>query len=255
MKRIRIALLTAALLCLCACGNQPDSSDQTTEPANTAQTTDTAGTEQTDSTQDADNTADTENEQETSGTSGDTAAGEINHIVFFETAVADVESTDVDGTAAYSIQAVTDAMLQEAASGEVLLMATDGYSVTATADELSGYYLTLEGDTAPTLLGDGLPPQLSVKNLQYMQYGSEIIYFVQEDVVFGDLMEQFGLNPEATYTFTAADGFAWDALDLEDAQKAEVRGPATTGDVVNVFFYSMAESGAELRQCVDVTLS
>ncbi len=177
----------------------------------------------------------------------------INHIVLFESNLTGLEAAEVDGVQAYSVADFIAAKLNNP-TGAVKVVATDGYEVESTVEEISKYSITLDGDNAPIFKGDDLPDGLKVKNMLYIAFEKEAIYFVESDFPFADVMKNLKLSETATYTFTASDAFAYDAVDLEDAQKAEVKCAATTGTSVNVFFYSMGDKGADLRECVDITL-
>ena len=174
----------------------------------------------------------------------------INHIVFFESNIASL--TPADG--AYSLADFVDATFNNAPTGEVTICATDGYKATGTVEEVLALGVTLEGEDAPSLTGEMINPGLAVKNILYIQFANEVIYFVESDFTFGEVVTNLGLDSSKVFTFAASDGFEWPAVDAEDVEKAEVKCPATTGSSVNVFFYSMGDQGADLRDCVSVSI-
>lgn len=174
----------------------------------------------------------------------------INHIVFFESNIASL--TPVDG--AYSLADFVEATFNNTPSGEVTIAAADGYKATGTAEEVLALSVTLEGEDAPALTGEMSNPGLAVKNVLYIQFANEVIYFVESDFAFGEVVTNLGLDSSKLFTFAASDGFEWPAVDAEDVETAEVKCPATTGSSVNVFFYSMGDQGADLRDCVSVSI-
>ncbi len=233
MKKLLVLLLALALvLSFAACGATDEEAAEEA-PAEEAAAEETAAEETP--------------AEESSAVEG------INHIVLFESNVADLEATDVNGVQAYSVADFIAAKLN-APTGAAKVVATDGYAVDTTVEDISSLYITLDGDNAPVFVGEDLAKELTVKNMLYIAFENEAIYFVESDFPFADVMTNLGLSEDATYTFTASDAFAYDAVDLEDAQKAEVKCAATTGNLVNVFFYSMGDKGADLRECVDITL-
>ena len=233
MKKLLVLLLALALvLSFAACGATDEEAAEEA-PAEEAAAEETAAEETP--------------AEESSAVEG------INHIVLFESNVADLEATDVNGVQAYSVADFIAAKLN-APTGAAKVVATDGYAVDTTVEDISSLYITLDGDSAPVFVGEDLAKELTVKNMLYIAFENEAIYFVESDFPFADVMTNLGLSEDATYTFTASDAFAYDAVDLEDAQKAEVKCAATTGNLVNVFFYSMGDKGADLRECVDITL-
>ena len=117
-----------------------------------------------------------------------------------------------------------------------------------------GCLLYTSGEDAPSLTGEMSNPGLAVKNILYIQFANEVIYFVESDFTFGEVVTNLGLDSSKVFTFAASDGFEWPAVDAEDVEKAEVKCPATTGSSVNVFFYSMGDQGADLRDCVSVSI-
>ena len=230
-KLLMLLLVLALALALAACGAATEEAEEAAE-------------EVTEEAAPAEETAPAE---EASAVEG------INHIVFFESNLADLEATDVNGVQAYSVADFIAAKLN-GPTGAAKVVATDGYAVDTTVDDISSLYITLDGDSAPVFVGEDLAKELTVKNMLYIAFENEAIYFVESDFPFADIMANLGLSETATYTFTASDAFAYDAVDLEDAQKAEVKCAATTGTSVNVFFYSMGDKGADLRECVEIDL-
>ena len=237
MKKLLVLLLALALiLSFAACGATDE------EPAEEAPAEEAAEEEAAEETPAEETPA-----EESSAVEG------INHIVLFESNLTDLEATDVNGVQAYSVADFIAAKLN-APTGAAKVVATYGYAVDTTVEDISSLYITLDGDSAPVFVGEDLAKELTVKNMLYIAFENEAIYFVESDFPFADVMTNLGLSEDATYTFTASDAFAYDAVDLEDAQKAEVKCAATTGNLVNVFFYSMGDKGADLRECVDITL-
>ena len=190
------------------------------------------------------------NEEQTNDEQNNDAVTGINHIVFFESNIADLTATD----GAYSLADFVDATFNNAPTGEVTICAADGYKATGTAEEVLALSVNMEGEDAPAITGEMSNPGLAVKNVQYIQFANEVIYFVESDFTFGEVVTNLGLDSSKIFTFAASDGFEWPAVDAEVVEKAEVKCPATTGASVNVFFYSMGDTGADLRDCVDVTI-
>jgi hypothetical protein len=132
----------------------------------------------------------------------------ISNINIFQTGAASLETQTVGDVNAYSIADYLTATFETAPTGHVVLVATDGYAATSTMEELSKYYITLEGNDAPLIVGDSeLPGELKVKYLQYIKTGSEIIYFASGEEKAADIFKTVEMTEADSYVFTATDGF------------------------------------------------
>lgn len=133
----------------------------------------------------------------------------VTGITVFQTAVAGVQTVDIDGVAAYPVADFLAAAYETAPSGHIVLVASDGYMASSTMEDLANYAITLEGGEAPLVVGDeSLPGELKVKYLDYIVAGNEIIYFASADITAADLFAKVQMSEAASYAFTAADGFS-----------------------------------------------
>ncbi|MDD4798847.1 MAG: hypothetical protein PHO24_04895 [Clostridia bacterium] len=133
----------------------------------------------------------------------------VTGITVFQTAAAGLQTVDVAGVAAYPIADFLAAAYETAPSGNIVLVATDGYMASSTMEDLANYTITLEGGEAPLVVGDeSLPGELKVKYLDYIVAGNEVIYFASADISAADLLTKVQMGEAASYAFTAADGFS-----------------------------------------------
>lgn len=169
----------------------------------------------------------------------------ISHIMIFETCAATM-TPDADG---YSIASFVDEYFGSTPNGEVEVCSTDGYCANSTADEMMNFYIVAEGENSPTLAGKDISKGLMVKDILYISFGKEVILFVESDFPFGEVISNLGLDSNMVYNFVATDAYEYAAEDAADAENAEMRSPATTGNLVNVYFDSM---GAAMRECYEI---
>ena len=176
----------------------------------------------------------------------------IQHILFFESNLSKLEAKD----GAYALKDfIKENFKIKEPAGTVTICAIDGYKTEADVKDIINLSISTEGEDAPTFVGDLPSKKLAVRNMLYIQFENEVIYFANTDYTFDKVVENLGLDETKTFTFKASDGFEYDAADAEDLKKAEVKSPKTTGESVNVHFYSMPKpGGADLRDCVSVTI-
>ncbi|HBG23457.1 MAG TPA: hypothetical protein DDW83_09440, partial [Peptococcaceae bacterium] len=162
-----------------------------------------------------------QNEGETNGEAG-TEDSTMSRINIFETGIMELTAEDVDSNgAAVSAYAVKDYVEKNFASDPadpVAMQATDGYSASTTVDEFMKHYITMEGDSAPLLVGPDLAGELSVKFLQYLKTANESICFVADTLDVEKVFSDLGMVEADTYKFVASDGFSVDvsADDIAD---------------------------------------
>ncbi len=121
----------------------------------------------------------------------------------------DVESKD-DTVAAYSVSDYIENNFAGAPVDPVVLVASDGYAVSTQVEEFIKHFITMEGESAPLMVGPEVSGELSVKFLLYIKTANESICFVEDTLNVGEIFETLEMIEAENYRFVASDGFSFD---------------------------------------------
>lgn len=176
-----------------------------------------------------------ENGEETSGDK--TGMTRIN---IFETGITDLDTVEVDnkGTSvdAYAIKDYVDKVFTATPTGDVVMIASDGYSISANSEEFMEDFIIMEGESAPLSINS------RAKYLQYIKIDKESICFVEDSLKVDDIFSALGMEEADNYKFIASDGFSMDVAKGDIAECTLVKKDKTVNASIP------ALSGGDLRE-------
>lgn len=150
------------------------------------------------------------------------AADGVNRVIVWNTAVADLTSSEQPrGGETRVAHAFADvvAKCEIAGTEPCQVIGSDGYAADELYDDLMQKYLTLEGESAPIVVGEAQDPDWAVWEVAYVRIGNDAIMtgFKEEHPV-ADIFAAIGMVEADSYDFICSDGYVHNVLASDIAE-------------------------------------
>jgi len=146
----------------------------------------------------------------------------LKEILFFETAVSELEKVDYQGSDGTAAVKTADLLADLDTTSDIYLLAADGFDKTEEYETFIDAYIVIEGENTPAFRAPDLPRGMHVRDLVWISTGStgflsvergaEIISQAEANEITGISLEalaaEFELVEAENYTLTAADGYS-----------------------------------------------
>ena len=150
------------------------------------------------------------------------AADGVNRIIVWNTAVADLTSSEqprgAEMRVAYAFADVV-AKCEIAGTEPCQVIGSDGYAADEMYDDLMQKYLTLEGESAPIVVGEAQDPDWAVWEVAYVRVGNDVMMAcIKDEYPVADVFAAVGMVEADSYDFVCADGYVHNVLASEIAE-------------------------------------
>jgi len=153
-------------------------------------------------------------------------------IIIWNSAIEELESSEQprgdDMRVSYSIKDVID-KCEITETAPVQIIGSDGYTAEESYDEIIQKYLTLEGESAPIVVGEAQDPDWAVWEVAYVRIGSDVIMTsYTEDIPFTQVFEDLGMAEADSYDFICTDGYTCNipADEIDQCSLRQIEGRA-----------------------------
>lgn len=213
-KLLAIILVLSMALSLAACASGKEEAAESTEEA-------------------AEETADAAEETADAAEEGAaTDAPACERIIVWNTAILDKESSEQprgdEMRVAYSFKDVIDAC-EIKGTEPCQVIGSDGYAADEAYDDLVQKYMTLEGESAPIVVGEAQDPDWAVWEVAYVRIGTDVLMTsYKEDIPITQVFEDIGMVEADSYDFICSDGYTATvtAEELSECSVRQIEGRA-----------------------------